>query len=81
MTAACEDWVKKTVPLLVKSSYFLAALSDGYGHWDNPHKQPGANYVVPAGTHQIKNGKLLEQAGSPCPATSPKPLPHKKPKP
>ncbi|MFY0577607.1 carbohydrate binding domain-containing protein [Cystobacter fuscus] len=49
------------------ASTFQAVFTDGQNHWDNYNNQSGANYNLPtSGTHQVKNGQLLANAGSPC---------------
>lgn len=66
MSAACTGWVAKVVTTGTGST-FQAVFTDGQNHWDNYNNQSGANYVLPTqGTHQIKNGQLLANAGTPC---------------
>ncbi|MFY0572217.1 carbohydrate binding domain-containing protein [Archangium lansingense] len=66
MSAACTNWVTKVITT-GSASTFQAVFTDGQNRWDNFNNQSGANYAIPtAGTHQIKNGQLLANAGSPC---------------
>jgi hypothetical protein len=66
MGAGCANWVVKVVTTGTGST-FQASFNDGQNHWDNYNNQSGANYVLPTqGTHQVKNGQLLANAGTPC---------------
>ncbi|MDY7232785.1 carbohydrate binding domain-containing protein [Hyalangium rubrum] len=68
MESACTGWVAKVLTTGTGST-FQAVLNDGQNRWDNYNNQSGANYVLPTqGTHQIKNGQLLANAGTPCAA-------------
>ncbi|AEI40690.1 carbohydrate binding domain-containing protein [Paenibacillus mucilaginosus] len=61
MDAACTNWTGKTVEIAGTS--FQAVFTNGSGAWDN---NGGSNYTMGAGVHQVKDGKLLAGAGSPC---------------
>ncbi|EAU63390.1 carbohydrate binding domain-containing protein, partial [Stigmatella aurantiaca] len=66
MGAACTHWLVKVVTTGTGNT-FQATFTDGQNHWDNLNNQSGANYLVPTqGTHQVKNGQLLSNAGNPC---------------
>ena len=46
---------------------FSAVFNNGAGAWDNPGNVSSANYAVPStGIHQVKNGAITANAGSPC---------------
>lgn len=62
MESACTNWVSKTVSLNSGTS-FQAVFTNGSGSWDN---NGGNNYALSTGTHQVKNGQLLPNAGNPC---------------
>ena len=65
MTAACAGWVVATVDSTATS--FSAVFNNGAGAWDNPGNVSSANYAVPStGIHQVKNGAITTNAGSPC---------------
>lgn len=64
MDAGCTNWKVKT--LTFTSTNFLAVFNNGAGAWDNPGNVSGANYTVAAGTHQVKNGAIIANAGNPC---------------
>ncbi|ATB33730.1 carbohydrate binding domain-containing protein [Melittangium boletus] len=65
MDTACANWVMKTVTT-GSASTFQAVFTNGQNGWDNP-SPAGGNYNLPtSGTHQVKNGQLLANAGSPC---------------
>ncbi|PTL81150.1 carbohydrate binding domain-containing protein [Vitiosangium sp. GDMCC 1.1324] len=66
MGSACTNWVVKVITT-GSASTFQAVFTDGQNHWDNLNNQSGANYDLPTGgTHQIKNGQVLANAGAPC---------------
>lgn len=63
MSSACTGWTQATVDF--SGTSVLAVFNNGTGTaWDNP--TGGGNYTVPAGTHQVKNGALVANAGNPC---------------
>ena len=65
MDTACANWVMKAVTT-GSASTFQAVFTNGQNGWDNPSSS-GGNYNIPtSGTHQVKNGQLLANAGSPC---------------
>ena len=68
MEAACADWTTKTIDIGSLAS-FQAVFNNGAGAWDNLNNQSGANYVITPGIHQVKNGQLLANAGTPCTVT------------
>jgi glycosidase/chitodextrinase len=63
MSAGCAGWVVKTIDFGNAAS-FQAVFTNGSGGWDNPNG--GGNYVVRAGTHQVRNGVINANAGNPC---------------
>lgn len=65
MDAACTDWTSKTIDIGTLAS-FQAVFNNGANVWDNLGNQAGTNYVIAAGIHQVKNGQLLANAGTPC---------------
>ena len=69
MDTACTNWKVKT--LTFTTTNFSAVLTNGAGAWDNPGNVSGANYVIAAGTHQVKNGSLIANAGNPCDSVAP----------
>src|SRR6218665_2060842 len=65
MDTACANWVMRAVTT-GSASTFQAVFTNGQNGWDNPSSS-GGNYNIPtSGTHQVKNGQLLANAGSPC---------------
>ncbi|WP_341675503.1 carbohydrate binding domain-containing protein [Niveibacterium sp. SC-1] len=62
MDAACTNWTKKTLDF--SGTSFQAVFNNNAGTWDNP--TGGGNYTVVAGTHQVKNGAIVTNAGDPC---------------
>lgn len=69
MSSACTGWTKQSIETAAAS--FSAVFTNGAGAWDNLNNQAGANYTLTAGSHQVKNGQILANAGDPC-DTSPK---------
>ena len=69
MDAACSNWVVKT--LTFSTANFAAVFNNGANVWDNPGNVSGSNYVIAAGTHQVKNGALIANAGTPCDSIAP----------
>jgi pullulanase len=69
MDAACTNWKVKT--LSFTTTNFAAVFTNGAGAWDNPGNVSGTNYTVSAGTHQVKNGSLIANAGNPCDSVAP----------
>lgn len=66
LESACTNWVMKVLTT-GSASTFQAVFTDGQNRWDNPNNQSGTNYNLPSsGTHQVKNGQLVANAGSPC---------------
>lgn len=66
MTLACTNWYSKALTTGTATT-FQATFTNGAGQWDNVDNVPGYNFVIPnTGTHQIKNGQLLANIGSPC---------------
>jgi glycosidase len=61
--SACGTWRRKTLDFSIGNS-FQAVFNNGSGAWDNP--SGGGNYVVPAGTHQVRGGAISANAGNPC---------------
>lgn len=72
MEPACTGWTSKTVEIGTLVS-FQAVFNNGAGAWDNLSNVSGSNYVIPAGIHQVKNGQLLANAGTPCTVVTPIP--------
>jgi pullulanase len=64
MDAGCANWKVKTLSFTTTS--FSAVFNNGAGVWDNPGNVSGSNYTVPAGSHQVKNGAIITNAGNPC---------------
>lgn len=64
MDAGCTSWKSKTITSPATS--FQAVFTNGAGAWDNLNNTSGSNYTIPAGVHQVRNGQLLANAGSPC---------------
>lgn len=63
MSPACTGWVTST--LTSSATSFQAVFNNGTGSaWDNP--TGGSNYTIPDGTHQVKNGAIVANAGNPC---------------
>lgn len=68
MSSACTGWVM-AILTTGSASTFQAVFNDGQNHWDNAASS-GGNYSVPtSGTHQVKNGQVLANAGNPCTST------------
>ncbi|RYZ33167.1 MAG: alpha-amylase, partial [Myxococcaceae bacterium] len=68
MSAACTGWVTATVTTGTAGT-FQAVFTDGQNRWDNAATSTG-NYSLPtSGTHQVKNGQVLANAGNPCTST------------
>ncbi|MWC27157.1 carbohydrate binding domain-containing protein [Paenibacillus sp. MMS18-CY102] len=65
MDAGCTNWTTKTIDFGTAAS-FQAVFTNGSGAWDNYNNQSGQNYTFTAGIHQVKNGQIIANAGSPC---------------
>lgn len=68
MSTECAGWAVRVITTGTAST-FQAVFNDGQNHWDNAAGN-GGNYLLPtSGTHQVKNGQVLANAGSPCTST------------
>jgi pullulanase len=64
MNPACDGWVSKQVDLGSASRFEAVFNNATTSAWDNPIG--GGNYTVTPGTHQVRNGRLIANAGTPC---------------